>query len=105
MRQISFKRSRWLEDYRKILQVYVPSNCARCGALGGGWVSKGSMEPHHPLGRSERAFVACILPLCNLCHEWVHHNGDKAREDGWILRKPRTKQERDYEESKKSEQE
>jgi len=94
MRQISLKRNTWLKDYRNILQNTTPSHCARCGALGGGWVPKGSMEPHHPFYRESRAFVAAILPMCSECHEWIHANTKLAKEDGWLIR-PKSKQERD----------
>jgi hypothetical protein len=86
MKHVSEKRAEWLEQYKRILQVYIPSACARCGIKGNNWKHfNGDFEPHHPFRRTTRAFCCVILPLCHECHEWVHHNSKQAKEEGWLV--------------------
>ena len=81
------------KTYTALKKIYTPESCARCGASGEGW---NNLEPHHIAERTDLWRMMLIVPLCNGCHEWVHANGQTAREDGWLIR-VRTKQWRDAE--------
>jgi len=85
MKRVSEKRAEWLNQYKKILYAYTPSACARCRERGSGWVNfNGDFEPHHPFRRTTREFCCVVVPLCHVCHKWIHENTIKAKEEGWL---------------------
>ena len=85
MKRISDKRKEWLEQYKRILEVYIPSACARCRMRGNNWKHYGGdFEPHHPFKRTTREFCCVVVPLCEECHRWIHDNSSAAKEEGWF---------------------
>ena len=59
MRSVSKKRQEWLDEYARVRDSFVPTECARCGLKGSDWTHKGGdFEPHHPYQRRTRA--ACL---------------------------------------------
>ena len=42
-----------------------------------------SIQPHHPFGRGGDNLFK-VIPLCALCHAWVHDNSCAAYDTGWL---------------------
>lgn len=96
MRKVSRKRAGWTKSYHKVLDAWNPDRCARCGCPGSGWTNKGGdFEAHHIMRRRTEWAMCVVAPLCHGCHEWIHWNEKKAREDGWLNDRYRSKFDRD----------
>lgn len=86
MKHVSDKRAGWLADYRKHRLSWMPTECARCGLRGAGWIDAGgNFEPHHPFRRRTRWAIMTYIPVCTECHRWIEDHGKQSRSDGWII--------------------
>lgn len=54
--------------------------CQRCGKV------SAFLDDHHWAGRAGKLkdSAECKIPLCRLCHDWVHRNHRKARAAGLL---------------------
>ena len=83
LRSTSEKMTAILQVYRLLKHLLAPhfNHCARCQA-------HCTPDIHHPYKRGKGRFswkLFCIIPLCRVCHEWVHTNENQARKDGWLV--------------------
>lgn len=64
----------------RLLVKTVNEHCARCGKPAG--------HIHHRKRRSQGGdnSPANLVPLCVLCHDWVHRNPEQAYREGWLVR-------------------
>ena len=81
LKPMSPKMTERMKKYRKLLKEFWAkeenSRCRKCGA-------HGDLDPHHTHGRGgENLFT--IIPLCRKCHDGVHANPNKARQEGWLF--------------------
>jgi hypothetical protein len=95
VRKVSRKRREWLQSYKKMLRAWEPTECARCGRPGRGWVNfGGNFEAHHIARRTTEWKCCLFVPFCTDCHQWAESHSKAAREDHWII-KPRSKFDRE----------
>jgi hypothetical protein len=81
LRPVSKGKQVWLDKYNKLKdEADEYQICQRCSER----FHKESSPPHHPYGRDKEK-ILIIMWLCHDCHEWVHANPNKAREDKFLF--------------------
>ena len=74
--------------YAEKARAFVEANpdCGACVTLHDAVVHPSS-QIHHRAGRNGKMLLEerYWLAVCNLCHEWIHANGKKARTLGLII--------------------
>ena len=81
---MSIERAGLMAVYHRIIRELgnlIWHNCARCNL-------ERDLDPHHPYRRGKgkaswKLFV--FIPVCRECHDEIHANESKAREEGWLI--------------------
>ncbi len=83
IKRASPKKTAERREYEKLKAEWFPANlkCSGCKPKGREWVRKAT-DLHHQRGRLGALLCNARfwLPLCGLCHSWVHNNIAVARE-------------------------
>lgn len=79
---VSKKRQGKLGEYRRLRVRYLAEMkvCWVC-------VRAKATDVHHKNGRHNDRLNDTVhwLPVCRKCHDWIHTNPNKAREQGWLV--------------------
>lgn len=75
------RRRRWEKEYKVGAEKAAKrtgGRCERCGAP--------AQHTHHKLGRRhpDANRDENLMPICLLCHDWVHKHPAEAREQGYM---------------------
>ena len=75
------RRREWKKDYEagaKEAWRRSGARCERCHGL--------AEHTHHKIGRQHKDanLPANLMPVCDLCHRWIHAHPAEAREQGYM---------------------
>jgi len=77
---VSKKQQKRLRDYSAVRKDYLDEHpvCEAC-------LQRPAEEIHHKEGRgSKTADPTTFMSICRRCHNWIHANPNRAREEGWL---------------------
>lgn len=84
--RVSTKRAKKDAEYGKLRERYLTEN-SLCKVNVRGCMHFAT-DVHHTRNGSDRDVYYLIqstwLPVCRVCHSWVHEHPKKAREMGWL---------------------
>ncbi len=88
LRTVSKKRSKAQATYtrRRIAFLSERSWCEACLPLGRDR-RRVATQVHHMAGRTGKNYLDILtwLPVCGICHTWIHENGAAARQLGLLV--------------------
>ena len=88
LRKVSQKRAKQLAVYRKARVQFLREFpvCEACVAIDSDSVPRKATEIHHRAGRIGEKLndINDFVPICEICHRWVHNNPWQARDLGLL---------------------